>query len=88
MEGFSQKQKEELREIVGEVVEEKIDSLARMTQEGFAEMATNMHSELEKVHEGLIKIDDKISYQSGRGDLIEGRVDKVEKRVAVLEVSR
>ena len=90
MEGFSEKQKEELREIVGGVVGTQIDSLAQMVQVGFAETVTKteLRSELEKVHERLIKIDDKISYQKGRDDLIEGRIDKVQGRVAVLEGKR
>ena len=88
MEGFSEKQKDELKEIVGEVVETQIDSLARIVQAGFADTRMEMHSELEKVHERLIKIDDKISYQRGRDDVIEGREDAVEKRVAVLEAGR
>ncbi len=109
MEGFTETQKEELQEIVGSVVRErvgsfekkvdgkfesferrvddKIDSLAQMIQAGFSETATKaeLRSELERVHDRLNTIEDKISYQRVRDDVIEGRIDKVEGRVAALE---
>lgn len=90
MEGFSEKQKEDLREIVRAIVHDELDQFAGMVHAGFQDTASkaSMCLEFERVHERLNDLEDIVSYQKGRDDLIEGRIDKVEGRVAVLETKR
>ena len=90
MEGFSEKQKEELRDIVRSIVHDELDQFAGMVKAGFQETASkaSTRAEFERVHVRLNDIEDIVAYQKGRDDVIEGRIDKVEGRVAVLEVKR
>ena len=90
MEGFTNVQKEELRDIVRGIVHDELDRFAGMVNAGFQETAskTSMHAEFERVHERLNDVEDIVAYQKGRDDLVEDRIDKVEGRVAVLEAKR
>src|SRR3989338_8812962 len=52
MEGFSEKQKEELRDIVRSIVHDEIDQFAGMVNAGFQETASkaSTRAEFERVH--------------------------------------
>ena len=90
MEGFSEKQKEELRDIVRSIVHDELDQFAGMVNAGFQETASkaSTRAEFERVHVRLNDIEDIVAYQKGRDDVIEGRIDKVEGRVVALEAKR